>query len=67
MTQQHKGDANKPSPGEYVAAPHHDPKSGFKGKFVPVKSDKQKKASQAAFAKAMADPALTKAAGGVDY
>jgi hypothetical protein len=51
----HHGRADKPSPTEYVAAPHHDPKRGYKGAFKPVTSDKQKKASQAAFEKSMTE------------
>jgi hypothetical protein len=55
MVTKHHGRADKASPTEYVAAPHHDPESGYKGKFVPVTSDKQKKTSQAAFAKSMTE------------
>ena len=44
--QAHRGDASKPGPTNFVAVPHHDPKSGYKGKFVPKTPATQKRAQE---------------------
>jgi len=32
----HRGSADKPSPTNYVAVPHHEPSRGYVGKYVPT-------------------------------
>jgi len=48
--QSHRADAAKPGPTDFVAVPHHDKNSGYKGKFVPA-TPAARKAAKAFLAK----------------